>query len=169
MYKLLFSLLLIVTLGGPVFAQEMNIELIEESDFWSQDVDTTTIWGKWLVETVKPYWDELSEGMENYILPTTEIDITGLSPEEIIKQVNLGYVDYYKAIQEITPPPELKKYHEIIVEVYAVTSNMIAFHPEKNELLNKLSSEANQELSRVFSRHGVPQNIIDVFISIENP
>ena len=161
MSRLIFLLFFVVVImGGIAFAQGTSVEPSKEQIFWEQ-IDITSEWGKWFKSTIKPYFEKMSEVATTYIFPAIEIDITGLSPDEIMKKVNAGYVDYYKAIQSIIPSLELKAYHSKIVELFAETTKT---GPMRNEeLINKLGAEANQELVQVFTQHGVPQKIIDEF------
>ncbi|MCK5014612.1 MAG: hypothetical protein KAS66_12400 [Candidatus Omnitrophica bacterium] len=165
MRRLMLVLFLAVMLGGMAFAQGVDIESKNEVDFWEQNVDATTEWGEWLNETVKLYLEKLSETAETYISPITEADITELSPDEIMEKVTANYVDYYKAIQDITPPLDLKVYHSKIVELFAETVKNIKGPIKNEELISKLGAEAAQEMERVLNQHGVPQKIIDEFVN----
>ena len=170
MHKLLSFLVISVMSSGVVFAQ-VNTDALSASReaFWKQ-IDTTTEWGSWLVIEVKPYLDKMSEAMVTTTLPTTQIDVTGLSPEEILKKVNAGFVDYYKAMQNIIPPTELKAYHTKILEFYAEVTKVIPANHQQalqsDAIMKKLVDEATQDLAQVFIRHGVPQDIIAEFTKI---
>lgn len=160
MKQWVFLLSLIMLTGGISFAQETKVEPNKQQVFWEQNIDTSTEWGKWLTATYKPYLEKLQEALAKFILPLTKLDMTGLSADEIKKKNEAAQSDYYKAIQDITPPPELKAYHSKMLEIFA---EKIKTTVPNEELINKLIEEDYQELMRVFMQHGVPQETIDMF------
>ena len=176
MNKLSLGLVSILLFGG-VAAAQMNTGVPDinqmkamqqqaEEAFWKK-VDASTGWGAWLINVYKPYSDKMSEALMTTVMPTTQIDPTGLSPQELIKKVNEGHADYVKAIQNITPPEELKAYHARVIELYvAMSENVPSNHQEALEIeakTNKLGDAVTQELGDVLTRQGVPQVIIAEF------
>jgi hypothetical protein len=163
MKQLVFLLSVMIMTGGISSAQETRVESNQLQVFWEQNIDTTTEWGKWLTATYKPYLEKQQEALARYLLPLTKLNMTDmpeLSADEIQKKTNQAQSDYYKAIQSITPPPELRAYHSKMLEIFA---EKIKATPPKEELIDKLLVETSQELVQVFMQHGVPQKIIDKF------
>ncbi len=171
-YFLVFAFMTV--LAGASFAQESvgSIETIRaqaaeaETAFWKK-VDASTDWGKWLVE-VKPYWDKISEATMVAAASAAGFDPTGMSEQAAAAKGNEIALVFYKALQGITPPEELKVYHAKIMATYAeLTKSVPADHEQllqKEEATKKLSNDAVQELAQVLSRHQVPQDIIEEFM-----
>lgn len=166
MHRLLSSLVVAVLLCGIASAQENSLVLDTKKAaeaFWKK-VDTTTQWGQWMVNVYKPYSDRMSDVMLGAI---SQIDPTGLSPEELLNKVKARYEEEYKSIQNIAPPEELKAYHAKILELFAATSKSFPTNPqqavESQAMTKKLGDEAIQELVTVLTSQGVPQDIIAEF------
>ena len=154
MKRILCSFIIVLILCGVSSAQESMDERLQA--FWEQEVDTTTAWGQWLTATYKPYIEALFEAIQ----PLRKLDLKGLSPDEIKKKTNEAQVEYYKALQDITPPDELKAYHMKMLELIGELSKG-KLSTEIPEFTDNLTEEMKRELEQVFLRHGVPQEIID--------
>jgi len=154
MKRILCSFIIVLILCGVSSAQESMDERLQA--FWEQKVDTTTAWGQWLTATYKPYIEALFEAIQ----PLRKLDLKGLSPDEIKKKTNEAQVEYYKALQDITPPDELKAYHMKMLELIGELSKG-KLSTEIPEFTDNLTEEMKRELEQVFLRHGVPQEIID--------
>ncbi len=158
---LLFLMLMFV--GGLAFAQPASVE----SKLWEQ-VDPAAEWGKWVQETVKPYWDQMNETSKSFVTdPMSKLD-KNLSADAIAEKAREQLIAYIKGLEAIDPPSELSAYHAKIIEL---SSESAKFSPKElvqnQELMNKLdalSEEANAELTKVFEGHAVPKKTIDAFI-----
>jgi len=164
MRRLLFFLIAVMV-STNAFAQTQTAGQVDDT-FWKEKVDTSTDWGKWLT-SLKPYWDKFGEATTEMSLSATHINPIGLTPQEMLVKVNAGYVVYYKAIQKITPPEELKNYHAIILNEFAEIAQKVPTNQQQAQqieaIIEKSNNEATKELVQVFIHHGVPQNIIDEF------
>jgi len=172
MRRLLFSLIVIM-ISGNIFAQTPDASRIDKifsskEAFWETKVDTTTNWGKWLMST-KPYWDKIMEAEKKDAKAMINISPTSsTSPDDYFKRSSAVMEDNLKAMQDITPPEELKALHALMVEECALTATMPTMGSDKQHQVmkevDKLSDEVNKEQNKVFKQHGVPQNIIDGFL-----
>ncbi len=168
MKRLLVFLFLIAMMGGHCFAQTTSVDSTKDQNFWEREIDSNAEWGKWLKSFIKPYWDNLSEATGNYrnflsSIITEKDDMKNLLPEQIIEKMHEREMNYCKVLQSITPPSELAAYHDKILTLcFEATKD--STQKETFELLsNKLGKEAHQELERIFTKHNVPQKIIDKF------
>lgn len=154
MKKILFSFIIVLLLCGVSLAQAPMGQRWQA--FWEQEVDATTDWGQWLTVVYKPYLEELFEALQ----PLRSLDLTGLSADEMKKKTNDVSIAYYKALQAMTAPDELKAYHLKMLEVFGELTKEKK-STEMFEYTDQLKAEMAQELASIFLRHGVPQKIID--------
>jgi hypothetical protein len=171
MLRVLASLVIAVMLCSVACSQESAGALAvrqSEEAFWTS-IDAGTEGGKWLIEVFKPYADQLTQAVITTQLSEKRADQTGLSEEEIAKNVKAGNEEYSAALQDITPPEELKAYHAKIREVYAEIAKLPPYDqqtPESTAAITKLGLEARDEIVRVFALHNVPKEVVDQFANL---
>jgi len=124
-----------------------------------QNIDTTAEWGKWFIATFKPYMENVQQAQEKYLEPIYSSGGTALSDDELQKRTIAGFSGFLKALQAMTPPPELNSYHSKLLAVVAES-----LKKENEELMTRMVTEMGQELEQIFTRHGVPQKIINMFM-----
>jgi len=124
-------------------------------------VDTSTSWGRWLTDVVKPYVDEVSTVLEP-ITSSTEMYYIGKSPEELIAEIHEVKTKSYKAVKSVAPPADLKAYHKKVLKLFKL---MTKIDPREEEQYStrvaQLATETNQIITALFTKKGVPQDIID--------
>ena len=157
-------LFFVVMTGGNVFAQGMSAEMDKEPVQWTQNIDTKTEWGKWFKDVIKPYWHKIREANKILMLSSFQsAKEVNLSPEASFKAQMVPLVNYCKALQNIVPPTELKIYHSELIEICEKESASGSSQEFKQvaKFTDNLSAEANQEIVQVFTKHNMPQKIID--------
>ena len=164
MKKLIF-LLIFMMVSGISTAENFWGASNEEKGFsWNDYKNASTEWGKWLY-TIKPYWDKMAEASKvSASLITTEVLLNSTRTERE-KKFYESDVSYYKEIQNIIPPPELKKYHLKKLELQGEKLESDVGRYNKEQFI-KLQDEVSQELERVLKEHKVPQEIIDNFTKL---
>ncbi len=170
MKKLLFFLIAL-TIGGHAWAQSQASDPIEQirsssNAFWEKKVDTTTDWGKWLM-TTRPYWDKIIEVETKNASSLMQIGSgTAPSSDDTLKQFSAVMADFYKEMQGITPPEELKVFHSIVLEQTGKMAKIDTGEQARQAAAEQeaLGNQAQKELEGAFKRHGVPQEIIDGFL-----
>lgn len=123
-----------------------------------QNIDTSAEWGRWFTTTFKPYMNGVEQMQKKYLEPIYQSGGAGVPEDEIRKKTKVAFSDLFKALQAMTPPPELNSYHSKLLEVVAEASKN-----ENEELMTRLAAEMEKELGQVFERHGVPQKVINMF------
>jgi hypothetical protein len=167
MGKFLMVLILSLMLSSVASAQVSKDELAARKEAYWKTIDTKTPWGQWLSTVFKPYQDQVAEA----VLALASAPTTGRTPEDVMNENRLRYAKCFEALQKITPPAELKKFHTQQLALYAFVSKNIPANAEEavrqNLVIKKITGEFTQELARVFASHGVPQNVIDDFTKVQ--
>lgn len=151
--------------GGAVRAQETAGKVAQDQIFWSQQVDRSQTWGRWLLEVYKPYSDELSRAILKIASSAAGINPEGKSSEALLAEVNAALNNSLIAMEMIKPPAELKIYHSKVIQLYKETINADPKEKEKTAVIvNQLSREADREMKKALELHGVPERVIYNFI-----
>ncbi len=165
MKKILFFIFLIAICGN-VLAQGANTDPFQsQTSFWAQDVDVSTTWGQWLANTIKPYFDHITEILKTQ--KNIKFD-PNISTNELLEKAKEGQTNVYKALRDLTPPEDLKAYHSSLVKQYKEITKPTPqqlFDMGAMNMASKLSGECDQEITKVFKQHGVPQETIDKFLN----
>jgi len=161
-------LVLSFLLSSAALAQVNKEELAAKREAYWKTIDTTTAWGKCLSTEFRPYHEQVSDAVLLLAAPEAT---AGRTPEDLMKENRLRYAQCFEALQKITPPAELKKFHTQQMALYAFVSKNIPTNTEEamrqSAVIKNLTNAFMQELARVFARHGVPQNVIDEFTKMD--
>ena len=148
--------------GNTGMMQKMPAEKNNDGVNWAGDVDLNTEWGKWLLNTVKPYWDKMDEAERVYKMQKSGID-PNLSGEEAANKYKEIGTDYSNTVSDINKSYNIYEIlsgnYELIMAEFA---DIIKDKKYENQM-NVIYKNMDDEIEAIFQKHGVPQNIIKKF------